>query len=160
MPSATVIAESYSFSPSAMMELWTLDGRTIGVDTVYYFCDAISANFQPITYNGITYTPFPIKVDNMDLDGKGSQTRPRLTVSNAYGFVSNLLRTHGQLNGAIVTRIRVRARFLDASNFPSPRPSWVTPDTTAAYAPEPFIINRKISEIPGQIVSFELGTPL
>ena len=159
MPKQEVYKEAYSFNPSSLIELWKLDGTPIGLDTIFYFCNGSNTNFQPVVYGGINYTPFPIMVDSMDTDGKGTLPRPRLTVSNINGFVSALLLENNQLTGAIITRIRVFSRFLDASNFPSPLPNWVTPDPTASYEPEIFYINRKITENQ-QIVSFELASVL
>lgn len=159
MPSTQTQTESFRSSPSALVELWTLDGTNIGLSTVYYFCNMTSTSFQSIVFNGISYTPFPIRVEGMALDGKSSIPRPKLTVSNINGFVSSLLLQNQQINGATVTRQRVFSRFLDAANFPTPTPVWVTPDTTAAYPPEPWIVNRKVIEN-NQIVQFELSSPI
>lgn len=153
------MAEQSAFSVSSLIELWKLDGTAVGLDTIYYFCNGTSTSFQPVVFNGVVYSPMPIRVEGFDYDGKGTQTRPKLTISNINGFVSNLLLANTNLIGATVERTRVYARYLDATNFPTPKPTWVTPDTTAAYAPEPFMVNRKVIENP-QIVQFELGSPM
>lgn len=161
MPSATILREAFGATPSQLIELWSVDGTAIGMATPYFFCNSSSTNFQPVVFNGVTYTPFPIRIDKMDTDGKSSLPRPQLTVSNINGFVSNLLLQNAQLVGATITRTRVHARFLDAANFPAgqPLPNWVTPDPSASYSPEPFIVNRKITENPS-VVSWELASPL
>jgi lambda family phage minor tail protein L len=159
MPKQVVYAEAYSSNPSSLIELWQLDGTAIGLNGVYYFCNATNTNFQSIVYGGISYAAFPIMVENMDADGKGTLPRPKLTVSNINGFVSALLLENNQLTGALVKRIRVFSRFLDSSNFPTPLPSWVTPDPTAHFEPEVFYINRKVTEN-NQIITFELTSVL
>lgn len=159
MPKQSVFQEAYSFTPSALIDLFKLDGSPIGLDTIYYFCNGTNTSFQPVVYGGITYSPFPLMIEDMSIDGKGSISRPRITLSNINGFVSALLLENSQLVGAIVTRRRVFARFLDASNWPSPTPSFVTPDPTASFEPEIFYVNRKITENP-QVVSFELASVL
>lgn len=159
MPITSVQAESFRASPSALIELWTLDATAIGLDTVYRFTNGSSSSFQPVTLNGISYTPFPIMAENWGMDGRGQNNRPKLTLSNVRGFISNLLLQYGQLNGATISRQRVFSRYLDAANFPSPTPNWVTPDPTAVYPAEPFVINRKLVENQ-QIVSFELIPPI
>lgn len=159
MPKQNVFQEAYSFTPSSLIELWKLDGTPIGLNTIYYFCNASSANYAPIVYNSITYVPFPMQVDGMETDGKGTLPRPRITLSNINGFVSSLLLQNNQLVGSIVTRTRVFARFLDAANFQSPTPPWVTPDASASYDPDIFYVNRKITEN-AQVVSFELASVL
>lgn len=159
MPLAKVYSEAFSFSPSALIELWVLDGSPIGLNSLFHFCNGTNTNFQPIVYGGISYVPFPLSIDSMDTDGKGAIGRPRMTLSNINGFVSSLLLQHQQLVGALITRTRVFARFLDAVNWPSPLPSFVTPDPTAHYEPETFYVNRKLAEN-NQIVSFELASVL
>lgn len=161
MPQASVLRESVSFTPSQLIELWTVNGAAIGLDTIYRFVNSSSCNFQPVTLAGVQYTPFPIMVEGMEVDGKTSLPRPRLTVSNINGFTSALLLQNAQMVGATVTRQRIFARFLDATNFPAnqPLPSWVTPDPTATFPPEPFLVNRKITENQ-RIVSWELASPL
>jgi lambda family phage minor tail protein L len=158
MPKLNVYQEAYSFAPSSLIELFKVDGINIGLPTIYYFCNGTNTNFQPIIYAGINYIPFPVAMDGAEIDGKNSLPRPKLTLSNINGFVSSLLLENNQLVGALVTRTRVFARFLDASNF-SMLPNWVTPDPSASYEPEVFYVNRKITENQ-QIVSFELASVL
>lgn len=160
MPSSKVLREIYGFSPSALIELWTLDGTAIGLDSIYRFVNSTACAGQPIVFNGVQYVPFPIRTEGFEVDGKSSLPKPRLTVSNINGFTSALLLGNGNsLDGATVTRQRVSARFLDAANFPSPLPNWVTPDPSAAFSPEPFEINRKIIEN-NEVVSWELASVL
>lgn len=161
MPQAKTLTEAFSSTPSALMELWTLDGTAIGMTELYRFVNGANCNYQPITFNGVQYTPFPILIENVDSDGKGSLPRPKLTVSNINGFVSNLLLQYTNLEGATVTRTRVHARYLDRVNWPAdrPAPSWVTPDPTAAYSPESWQVNRKMTENPS-VVTWELKSPL
>jgi lambda family phage minor tail protein L len=159
MPLQKTLVEGLSSSPSALIDLYSLDLTNIGTSTVYYFCNMSNNNCKPITFNSVQYVPFPILGENFGLDGKGAIQRPKLTVSNINGFTSHLLLENQQLNGAVITRTRVYARFLDAVNFPSPLPIWVTPDPTAAYASDTWVINRKVTEN-NQIVVFELCSPL
>lgn len=112
---------------------------------------------QPLVFNSTTYTPFPIAVEGMGYDGKGSPVRPKLTASNINGFTSNLLLQYQNLIGARIIRRRVFARYIDAVNFPGSVNPYGTPDPTAAYPDEVWFINRKITENQ-QIVQWELAT--
>lgn len=161
MPSAAILAESQSFSPTARLELWKLDGSAIGWDTPFYFVNCSNERFGPVVFNGQSYTPFPVMVEGVGSDGKGGLDRPKLTVSNINGYISVLLKANGPLDGATVTRTRVYARYIDAVNFPAnqPLPRWLTPDPTATYAPESWQINRKVKEDPQSVVQFELAAP-
>ncbi len=158
MPSFQVLAEQVKFSPTALLDLFVLDGTAIGLSTVYYFTNGTNQLSQPIVFNGISYTPFPISMSDMSLDGKGSVPRPKITVSNINGFVSALLLQNQQLNGATITRRRVWAKFIDAINFPG-GVSPYSPNPTAAYPDEPWIVNRKVTENP-QFVTWELTSPI
>ncbi len=158
MPSFQVLSEQVKFSPSALLDLFVLDGTSIGLSTIYYFTNGTNVLSQPIVFNGISYTPFPIAMQDMSLDGKGSLPRPKITVSNINGFVSALLLQNQQLNGAIITRRRVWAKSIDAINFPG-GVSPYSPDPTAAYPDEPWIVNRKVTENP-QFVTWELASPI
>jgi lambda family phage minor tail protein L len=97
-------------------------------------------------------------MQDMSTDGKGTLPRPKLTVSNINGFVSALLLQNQQLNGATVIRRRVFGRFIDAVNFPGGLSPY-SPDPSAAYPDQPWIVNRKITENP-QIVQWELSAPI
>ena len=128
------------------------------MQSVFYFCSATNANLQPIVFNGITYTPFPIEMTESSFDGKGQLPRPKITASNINGFMSALLIENDDLTGATLTRRRVFARFIDAVNFPGSISPY-SPDPTAAYPDEPWTINRKISENQ-QYVQWELAAPI
>jgi lambda family phage minor tail protein L len=148
--------ESQSLAPTSLLTLFELDLSPISVNTQFYFCDMTTSSYQPITYAGTTYVPFPIQIKEMGYDGQGSLVRPKIQVSNINGFVSNLLLQNQDLVGANVSITRVFARFIDAVNWPN-NISPYFPDPNAAYAPEVFFINRKTQENQ-QIVEWELSS--
>jgi lambda family phage minor tail protein L len=158
-PNLNITKEGLLNNPSTLISLYELDGTSIGLSTIYRFYDGSNNNYKPLTFNGVEYTPFPIKVEGLDYDGKGSLPRGTLTVSNINGFVSSLLLENRQLNRAKFSRIRVYARFIDNVNFSENLNPYGTPDPTAAFEADIFFINRKISENK-DIVSFELVTSL
>jgi lambda family phage minor tail protein L len=157
MPQQLVQIEATSLTPTALLHLFTLDASVVGIDEPFYFYDGTANGFKPLVFNGVSYTPFPIKMEDFSINGQGQPVRPKVTIANPNGFVSNLLLNYQNLNRAKLSRVRVRARFIDAVNFPRGQNPWGTPDPTAAYDPEIFYINRKISEN-NQFVSWELAT--
>ncbi len=159
MPLQKVNRESTKYNPTTLLSLFELDGTAIGLTPVYRFYDGTNNNFRPITFNGVIYTAFPIKVEGLDYDGKGSLPRGTLTCSNIGGFVSNLLLQNSQLNRAKFTRIRVYARYIDAANFDGNINPYGSADPLAAFEAETFFINRKITEN-HDVVSFELVSSL
>uniref|UniRef100_UPI0022E9605E phage minor tail protein L n=1 Tax=Escherichia coli TaxID=562 RepID=UPI0022E9605E len=72
---------------------------------------------EPVTWQGRQYQPYPIQGSGFELNGKGTSTRPTLTVSNLYGMVTGMAEDLQSLVGGTVVRRKVYARFLDAVNF-------------------------------------------
>ncbi len=159
MPSQLVNATADSFNPSALLSLYELDSRYVSVNgQLLRFHAGVNGLYKPVVFNGITYTPFPIEVSDMTIDGKGTLTRPKLTASNIKGFMSQMLLTMGDLVGARFTRRRVFARFIDGSNFVNGVNPFGTPDPTAAYDDEVFFVSRKVTENP-DVVQLETTSP-
>ncbi len=159
MPSQLVNATADSFNPSALLSLYELDSRYVSVNgQLLRWHDGVNGLYKPLVFNGITYTPFPVQVTDMTIDGKGTLTRPKLTASNVNGYMSQFLLTMGDLVGARFTRRRVFARFVDGVNFANGVNPFGTPDPTAAYDDEVFFVSRKVSEDPN-LVQLETTSP-
>lgn len=156
MTTASANTEATLLTPTALINLFELDMTPIGNPVQFYFVDGTNTNYQSIVFGGQTYMPFPVQITDFGYDGQGGVVRPKLSVSNIGGFVSNLLLQNQDLVGATVSWTRVFARFIDAVNFPK-GVSPYTPDPTAAYAPEIYFINTKTKENPAT-VQWELGT--
>jgi lambda family phage minor tail protein L len=109
-------------------------------------------------FNGVSFAPFPIELTDWGTDGKGNPVRPKLRASNINGYVSQFLLVQNDLVGAKLTRTRVFARFIDAANFTNNVNPFGTPDPSAAYEPDIFFINRKVSESP-EMVELECTSP-
>ncbi|WP_267837486.1 phage minor tail protein L [Escherichia coli] len=95
-----------------------------------------------------------IQGSGFELNGKGTSTRPTLTVSNLYGMVTGMAEDLQSLVGGTVVRRKVYARFLDAVNFVNGN----------SYAdPEQEVISRwrieQCSELSAVSASFVLSTP-
>ena len=164
MSTDKIVSELQSTNPSAIIELFTLtlDNTLHGATTTYRFHAGTSLKDNgEIIWNGQAYTRFPVQAEGFKY-GKGQLPRPTLTFSNAFGTLSAILLTvnaitrGNDLTGATVKRIRTKARFLDAANFPSNVNPYGTPDPTAEGKQEIFIIDRKSAEN-RTVVSFELA---
>jgi lambda family phage minor tail protein L len=127
--------------------------------TKYYFHDGTNNNYQPLIFDSIEYQPYPFKLEGFEIDGKGSLPRPKITLANLNGLLSSIIIGNDTLIGAIFSRKRVFARFIDAANFPNNVNPFGTPDATAAYPDEVFFVNRKIIEN-NEVVQYELVTTL
>ncbi|STF85495.1 phage minor tail protein [Escherichia coli] len=56
----------------------------------YFFCNEQNEKGEPVTWQGRQYQPYPIQGSGFELNGKGTSTRPTLTVSNLYGMVTGM----------------------------------------------------------------------
>ena len=165
MSSASVVSDLQSINPSAIIELFTLTTTAAlhGSATTHRFHNGTSLKDNgEIVWAGDTYQRFPIQAEGFAYQ-RGQLPRPTLTVSNALGTITAILSnvnettTGNDLTGATFTRIRTQARFIDAVNFPSNVNPYGTPDPTAEYAREVFLIDRKSAEN-REVVVFELAT--
>ena len=162
-----VFSEVQKINPSAIIELFTLqlDNSLHGSTTVYRFHSGsnLNANGQ-IVWDGDNYLRFPVEANGFAYQ-RGQLPRPKLIVSNALGTISAILLDVNQttagndLTGAIFTRIRTMARFLDAVNFPGNTNPFGTPDPTAEFKRQIFIVDRKAAEN-RDVVEFELAAAL
>ena len=164
MSTDKIVSELQKVNPSAVIELFTLtlDNSLHGATTTYRFHAGTSLKDNgEIIWQGNSYTRYPVEASGFKY-GKGQLPRPTLTFSNAVGTISailltvNAITTGNDLTGATVKRIRTKAKFLDAANFPSNVNPYGTPDNTAEYPQEIYLIDRKSSEN-RTVVQFELA---
>lgn len=138
---------------SASVVLWEIDLTEVGGER-YFFCNEQNEKGEPVTWQGRQYQPYPIQGSGFELNGKGTSTRPTLTVSNLYGMVTGMVEDMQSLVGGTVVRRKVYARFLDAVNF-------VNGNSDAD--PEQEVISRwrieQCSELSAVSASFVLSTP-
>mgnify|MGYP003109779642 CR=1 FL=1 len=164
MSTAPVFSEIQKINPSSIIELFVLqlDTALHGANTIYRFHSGtnLDANGE-IVFAGNSYLRFPIQATGF-ADQRGKLPRPKVTISNATGLMSAILVSVNQvtagndLTGATFTRIRTMARFLDAVNFPGNSNPLGTPDPTAEFKRQIFIVDRKSAEN-REVVEFELA---
>lgn len=142
--------EVAKLNPSPVIELYELDTRPCGDDgDLLFFHNGTGGYAVPITFLGNTYTSLPIIVRGFELSGSGEPARPTLSILNAGGFMSAAVLKMQDLIGAIVTRRRTFARFLDTEETAAP----------VQYPPDIFKIVQKTRE-DRLLVEFELGSGL
>ena len=164
MSTGPVFSEVQKINPSAIIELFVLqlDTALHGANTIYRFHSGSNLNANgEIVFAGNSYLRFPIEATGFAYQ-RGQLPRPKVTISNATGLISSILVSVNQvtagndLTGATFTRIRTMARFLDAVNFPGNSNPLGTPDPTAEFKRQIFIVDRKSAEN-REVVEFELA---
>lgn len=111
---------------------------------------AITFNFTAhtgISFGGVIFNPIPCQITGFEISADGALPRPTLSIADEFGLMRMLAETYGGLEGWQVTVKMTKPRYLD--NGASPNPNAVSPT-------QRYIIGRKTSEIPGQLVSYEL----
>ena len=166
---SAVFSNLQSINPSAIIELFTLQLSTSlhGSNDIFRFHAGSSLNANgEIVWKGDSYLRFPMQVTGFAFQ-KGQLPRPKMTVSNAgiipgSGIISAILLSVNEttagndLTGAVVTRIRTLAKFIDAVNFADNTNA--TADPNAEFPQELYSVDRKSAEN-REVVEFELAAP-
>ena len=167
---AKPVSETQSINPGSVIEMFelTTDAALHGSATTYRFHDGSnpiaygnSNSNGNIVWNGNTYIAVPLEADGFKY-ANGQLPRPTLTISNVTNLITaillnvNVVTPGNDLTGAVVTRVRTLARFLDAVNFTGNTNPYGTPDPTAEYAKEIYKIDRNSAENRA-VVQFELA---
>ena len=179
---AIPVAELQKPNPSNIVELFQLELNTTmhGISQTYYFHNGTNTNENSnLIFDNIEYTRMPIEAEGFEYNGKQTP-RPTLKISNILGTITTILLTLPQgLEGAKVTRLRTLQRYIDNTNFTGGQillengsnlllengsaidmesgiNPFGTPDLTATFDQQIFLIDRKSSENRAEVV-FELA---
>ncbi|MNM44596.1 Phage minor tail protein L [compost metagenome] len=146
-------ADIQTLSPGGWVELFELDATAIGAD-LYRFHGY--AQQGAIWWQGVEYSPWPIRAEGFGMDGQGASQTPSLSVGNVGGFITALCQYFDDLAGATLTRRRTLSKYLDARNFEDGNP---IADPTEEAPPDIWKIERRAGE-DAEVVTFELASPL
>ena len=179
---AIPVAELQKPNPSNIVELFQLELNTTmhGISQTYYFHNGTNTNENSnLIFDNIEYTRMPIEAEGFEYNRKQTP-RPTLKISNILGTITTILLTLPQgLEGAKVTRLRTLQRYIDNTNFTGGQillengsnlllengsgiamesgiNPFGTPDPTATFDQQIFLIDRKSSENRAEVV-FELA---
>jgi lambda family phage minor tail protein L len=138
---------------TAEIVLFELDGTSFGGD-VFHFYAGSNEMKQPVVWQNVTYTPFPVQAEGFEFDGQNRLPQPTLTLFNIDGVIGQLIKSLNDYINARVTRHRVPYKYLDAVNFEG----GVNPyaDPTAEYPVDIYFVTRKAKDN-NLIVQLELG---
>jgi lambda family phage minor tail protein L len=134
MTDSNLAAVTQSFAPGTLIELFQLDTTSLG-GSIYYFT-ASSNNYGPIAYGGISYTPIDIEATGFEYSGTGTLPTPHIKIANTTLVLSAAVITLNDLVGAVLTRIRTFAQFLDTG---------LNPDSNAQFIPDVYNVEQKVN---------------
>lgn len=132
-------------SAPSVVDLYILDLNAIGIAEVFYFYPGTNPDSSAVEYLRQSYAPWPIVMSGFIRTGSGSSNRPRASISNYQGAITQQLALYDDLVGASVTRRRVFSTYL-VNNI-------------AQYSDEIYFIEQKTLEN-FEVVEFELANPM
>ena len=141
-----------------------LEGINIGSEPIYRFCGMINGT-NPIYWQGYAYQPLPIKAEEFEARADGRLPRPKLTIANPEGLLSNIVHSNDDFANCKVTRKRTYARFLDDDNFQNRnlnekgKNPFGESDPDSHLPDDVYFINKKTEETKDHI-QFELVSAL
>jgi len=106
-----------------------------------------------------TYFAIPFEVDGFESRGDGQLPRPKLTVANPKGVITDLIKRRDDLVGSLFKRIRIFLKYIDESNFPEGINPFATSDPASRFDDDIYVFNRKVTENK-YLIEFELVSPL
>lgn len=125
-----------------VVELYDLDATSIGA-SIYYFTPMTTDSGTTVHFNGIEYTPLPVKLEGVAQKGDGKLPRPLLTVSNVSLTFSALISTYNDGLGSILKRRRTLKKYLDDGS---------EADSSAQFPLDIYILERKTSQNKFEII--------
>lgn len=150
------IAEAQKLDPSALIELFILDGNSQGYPVTLRYTNNINTLGLPIVFQGQTYLPTAIQAKGFEFRVKGELPHPSLDIANPGSFISALCAAYNDFVGWTVTRKRTFTRFLDVQINGKNNPF---ADAQAEWPEDIYYVDRKSAESK-ESVSFELGTAI
>ena len=163
---SSIFADISKLNPFSVIELFSLElnNNFHGEENTERFHSGTNLNGNgDIEWAGEIYPRFPVEASGFAYQ-RGQIPRPKIIVSNAKGGISAILdrinkrdgKAGNDLTGAVLTRITTMAQFLDASNFSGGSNPFGTPDPSAEFERQIYIVDRKSVEN-RDIVEFELS---
>ena len=165
---AIPVSALQSINPGSVIELFTIELITAlhGANTLYRFHNGANLNANgEVVWAGNSYLRFPIECNGFEFGSTGTLPRPKISISNIFGTITAIMQDVNEttvgndLNGAIFTRIRTLARYLDAANFTGGTNPFGTPDPTAEFPQEIYFLDRKVTET-RDVVTWEAQSAL
>lgn len=139
----------------AIIDLFEVDlTKIVGQKTIYRFHNSSNYKDTEIIWQGNVYECLPIQAEGFESKGTGTSSRPKLTLSNVTGLITELSESYDDLLGSTVTRRQVMVAYLDAVNFLDGNPNADPTQEMISY----FIIERLVS-INSLFGIFELSLP-
>lgn len=140
----TLATDVQSLEPGAPVQMFIVDATEIGGD-IWFFHQYGGT----LTFQGQDYAQWPMEATGFELSGN-SVPSPKLRMSNVGGFIDALCLAYDDMVGALVTRRRTLAKYLDGQPLADP---------DEEFPPDIWYIEQKVAAN-SEFVEFELASAL
>ncbi|MEQ4659268.1 phage minor tail protein L [Providencia manganoxydans] len=101
---------------TAILDLFELNLQNLGGDIIRFY-GGVNESYENLIWQGKEYQAYVIKAEGFEFKISGVSSKPTLTVSNLFGFMTGLNSDFNDIVGAKLIRRQVPATALDAINF-------------------------------------------
>lgn len=101
---------------TAILDLFELNLQNLGGDIIRFY-GGVNESYKNVIWQGKEYQAYPIKAEGFETKTSGTGSRPTLTVSNLFSFMTGLNNDFNDIVGAKLIRHQVPLTSLDAVNF-------------------------------------------
>ncbi|MFV8942299.1 phage minor tail protein L [Moellerella wisconsensis] len=138
---------------TAILDLFELNLQNLGGEIIRFY-GGVNGNYENVIWQGKEYQAYPIKAEGFELKTAGTASRPTLTVSNLFGFMTGLNSDFNDIVGAKLVRRQVPATALDAVNFKEGNP-----EANPTYEALSWFIINEMTEETFEQVTYSLASP-
>lgn len=135
------------------LDLYELDLSRLGGEIIRFY-GGVNEKYHNLIWQGREYQAYPILAEGFESKVSGTGTKPTLTVSNLFGFMTGLNSDFNDIVGSRLIRRQVPINALDAINFKNGNPD---ADPTSEVL-SVFIIEEMTEETFEQ-VTYSLASP-
>lgn len=156
-------SELFNLTPSAIIELFEIqfdnlfydeELLTSGKIDTFRFHNNLKLVQNDIIWQGKVYTAAPIQTEGFEFNSQGTVANPKIRISVTDSGILELnrlkqvLRSLGDLTGAVFRRKKTYAKFLDSANWLDPKdiPPGFSADPNVEARQEVYVFNRKTAD--------------
>nr|BDD47776.1 phage minor tail protein L [bacterium] len=117
-----IAGRSQQLAVGTRVELFEIDGTALGGE-IYRFTSTGSVGGS-VQFNGNTYESVDLEAEGFEWTGKGALPQPRMRITKSNAVIAAAVESFKGLRGAVLTRTRTLAEFLDGEAGADPTQTW------------------------------------
>ena len=94
-------------SNEKIISFFEVDATSIVADSYFYFTNEVIEGQNFITFDGIDYMSYPVKIEGFEKNIEGRFPEPTITFANINGYITGLIQIFNGFRGCPVIRRRI-----------------------------------------------------